>query len=1007
MTTVGSISVVVEGKDVSLSKILADVRAKMKESGSAADEFSDELAKISPAQEKAEASALRHAQTLARVQSTAGNTTQAINTLATALSKVTPNTNASNRALIQLQQTINKAGKTAENKVSALSTFGKGVNSMTDGIGRLDKKLNDIGGALSGSFAVAAVAAGVSEVINLGNSLEKTEASVRALAGSQEFYNEILQLAKDRQDKFGGSLEESLRGFGQFANLSKRTGIEIEFLTGAAQRLAAIDPAQGLEGAAIALKEFFSGDITSLVERFEMPRGLLNSIKDMEDPIERARALDQVLNELGATQELLDNQAATTAATYDKLSGSFTNLGAAIGQGLAQTLEPAAAGLAAFFQAGADGAMQLINAGAQVQAYSDTILTSAQSYDAYIAKVNEVNSQLSPLTGYVTELTAAQYEYAQSLLASGTSIAEVNELLQQNGGHIAAIENITTQMRDGFSATDAELAAFVSNLMYLSTTSEQAAIYAEDLAFSVATGGASFEDASFAIQVQVDALRQHAEATAKAEAEAAKLAAQQTNTKDATAEYNKILAEKIQTSLAAQQQDERLKQMQQELEAVSYQVANGFASSAQAATHLASQYGITTDAAYQLVKAQVELAKLSGQEYKGTSLGQGGDSIDEYRAFRLRKTPPVKPPEETKPPKATGSGGRAGKGGGGGRAAKGKADKEAEQLRKAEEKLQEDLQKISNESHKKLLENDKKYKEAQLRIYADYNKKLAEQEKKNEVSKRYSRVDFYDSLANATDEGIDASKYAAEYEKAFQEAQEMSQRGEKKLADEYLKMRTDHINALKELDKEAASIQNDVSLSDSEKRDRLAYLEGRRQLREDAQREELQALIDAGDDLNNELADQLNSEALAYEDSKNQIIQTAKDQADERIRESDRATDKIIDNARREREAIAGLPSTSTSDLNSNKPTPSLPPTTATTSDTSLPLPQYVIPSGVMSVQDTLLNTTLTDFATMSEAKLQAVIDSINRGTGVLSAKISNLDNSVRSLRSGNTTLVQ
>lgn len=44
-----------------------------------------------------------------------------------------------------------------------------------------------------------------------------------------------------------------------FANLSKRTGIEIDKLTNLARAMAVIDPAQGFKGAGIALKEFFSG----------------------------------------------------------------------------------------------------------------------------------------------------------------------------------------------------------------------------------------------------------------------------------------------------------------------------------------------------------------------------------------------------------------------------------------------------------------------------------------------------------------------------------------------------------------------------------------------------------------------------------------------------------------------------------------------------------------------------------------------------------------------------
>jgi hypothetical protein len=89
----------------------------------------------------------------------------------------------------------------------------------------------------------------------------------------------------------------------------------LQKMVGIQERLAAYDPIQGLEGASFALRELFSGDGVSMVERFELPRTVINEIKKMDLP-DQLTALDRVLNKMGISQELLDKQDATALAQY-------------------------------------------------------------------------------------------------------------------------------------------------------------------------------------------------------------------------------------------------------------------------------------------------------------------------------------------------------------------------------------------------------------------------------------------------------------------------------------------------------------------------------------------------------------------------------------------------------------------------------------------------------------------------------------------------------------------
>jgi hypothetical protein len=98
-----------------------------------------------------------------------------------------------------------------------------------------------------------------------------------------------------------------------------------------AERMAAIDPVQGVEGAVFALREMFSGDSISMVRRFEMPKKIMNDIKKMDIP-DQLKALDKYFNKIGMTQHLIDEMGGTTLGIWaqikEKLAVIFRDMGA-------------------------------------------------------------------------------------------------------------------------------------------------------------------------------------------------------------------------------------------------------------------------------------------------------------------------------------------------------------------------------------------------------------------------------------------------------------------------------------------------------------------------------------------------------------------------------------------------------------------------------------------------------------------------------------------------------
>ena len=107
--------------------------------------------------------------------------------------------------------------------------------------------------------------------------------------------------------------------------MSNAYGVDIGKTVKVARKLAAFDPAQGMEGASIAIKEFLSGNVSSLSRRFEINRSALSKI-NTGDADQMLSSLDQVLSGMGVTDRLIDEQAAAMATKYDKMVGNLESV---------------------------------------------------------------------------------------------------------------------------------------------------------------------------------------------------------------------------------------------------------------------------------------------------------------------------------------------------------------------------------------------------------------------------------------------------------------------------------------------------------------------------------------------------------------------------------------------------------------------------------------------------------------------------------------------------------
>lgn len=161
---------------------------------------------------------------------------------------------------------------------------------------------------------------------SFNNTIEQATAKLVAFTGSQEAAAEVLEMVRRRAANTPFAFDEMANSAASLAAISRSTGQDLESLIGIAERLAASNPSEGLEGAAFALREAFSGDFMSLQERFNISKDTIARIKEAGISVE---TFDLILGELGITTELVTGLAETLQGRWSTFMDSVTTRAAA------------------------------------------------------------------------------------------------------------------------------------------------------------------------------------------------------------------------------------------------------------------------------------------------------------------------------------------------------------------------------------------------------------------------------------------------------------------------------------------------------------------------------------------------------------------------------------------------------------------------------------------------------------------------------------------------------
>lgn len=307
--------------------------------------------------------------------------------------------------------------------------------------------LKGVGASALGGFGVGlGLDAAIGGAVGAGQQAlqaRQTANALRIAAGEQQRFNDAVAIARRNQLLFGGSLQENQAALIGLANISRQTGVALSEIDSVVNQLKAADPAATFEDAQIALREFASGDVTSIAERFELPRKSLNAIiQAAPDAATRIKLLSDLLTQQGYS-------AATAASAIDQTQISYNLLGAVVDRFTTQ----AGTSLTNFFRESAEGLAVLIayisSAGTSLDTFIRLIgegvpvqeAANRATEAATIAFEDAINVNLAsiPATNSQTDATNAN---TLSRLANADA---TNKQTQAEINHLAGLQRLRDQ----------------------------------------------------------------------------------------------------------------------------------------------------------------------------------------------------------------------------------------------------------------------------------------------------------------------------------------------------------------------------------------------------------------------------------------------------------------------------------------------------------------------------------------------------------------------------------
>lgn len=219
---------------------------------------------------------------------------------------------------------------------SALKDAAADVEAVGEAGAKSEGKLKGFFGVMGGAGlgGVLAVGAGLGAVaatgLNFNNSMEQARARINAFTKDAGKTEEVLAMVTKRAAETPFAFEDMAAAAAGLGPAAAASGVPLEQLIEKAEILAASNPAEGLEGGVVAIKEALSGDFTSAIERFNLSRQYINDLRAQGVP--DLEALGMAMQQAGYDTDLVSNLANTAEGRWSTFMDTWTVLAGMVTQ---------------------------------------------------------------------------------------------------------------------------------------------------------------------------------------------------------------------------------------------------------------------------------------------------------------------------------------------------------------------------------------------------------------------------------------------------------------------------------------------------------------------------------------------------------------------------------------------------------------------------------------------------------------------------------------------------
>ncbi|MEW9093939.1 MAG: hypothetical protein AB2417_02555 [Clostridiaceae bacterium] len=248
------------------------------------------------------------------------------------------------RASAGLQELAREQDRARNSQDSLNNSFNRGANSA-------DSLTSKIKGLVGGYLGFQTAKRGLDATIGGAARLERQLITISGMLGNKDVGRSFFKQINDYALISQYGLKDFAAISRQFIQFTKNTD-KLMDLNKLAERLAFLDPTQGLEGAGFALKEILGGDGMSLKGRFGFGAAEIKQLKEASNMDDFMKKFDEMLNKKGGTQLAVEEAAGAAISLWDNLIANISTSFSKAGNNALEAIKPLLKTLNEGFKAG-------------------------------------------------------------------------------------------------------------------------------------------------------------------------------------------------------------------------------------------------------------------------------------------------------------------------------------------------------------------------------------------------------------------------------------------------------------------------------------------------------------------------------------------------------------------------------------------------------------------------------------------------------------------------------